>query len=488
MANIGNVELEKSHKDLAIRQWFFDIDRDPGDGHVYTAPVGSFPANDWGLRDMHGNVWEWCHDTYGDTAYDQYRSPGNPRPHQTAVDPVNEEPWNEFGDWRVIRGGSWYTAPVLCRSDIRGYFDAADAFCYLGFRVVRDAPHAMAEAAKDDWEKEQAAIAILKRQIGDFQQRDMLERVAQFRDNPGEEATRDMHRISALTAIVANGGDASFIQNVSKVNGLKSPQLYNARGLTDDDLAPLAKLKSLEELLLAGPSQLTNACIEHLTGLTNLKRLQLSGSAITDEGLSQLQHLKQLEELELQQTGAAGTILTSFRGVPLKHLILRDLSDEHAAQLGGFQELERFQCNGQSLTDRGFAHFAGLKRLKSLNLAGCRGISSSGFGALRSLTNLTSLDISHTNAGDDALRQLVRHDALNMLSIGSDRLTDAGMQYLCEIISLQVLTINNNAKVTDEGLKDLWRLQRLGILNLNVDGLTGKGFDTLAEARKTFTL
>ena len=486
MANIGNVELERAHADLAVRRGFLDVENDPVDQHVFTAPVGSFPANAWGLQDMHGNVWEWCHDTYRDTFYTQYRSPRYPLPHQTAIDPVSEEPMNQFGDWRVIRGGSWYTAPIMCRSDVRGYFDAPDAACYLGFRVVREAPPEAIAAAKEEWQKEQQAIARLKEVIGDFRAPNgtMFERTARFNQGRLTAAvTEDLYRISLLTGISANRVEATSLQHFSKMKELKNLEIQDIRELADADLVHLARLTSLEGLTLAGASQLTNDCISHLAGLTNLKRLRLSGAAITDEGLTQLRSLKNLEELSLRDTRAEGAILSSLGEIPLKQLDLPDLSDEYAASLAGLADLEQLSCTGPSLTDRGLAHFAGLTRLTSLNLHRCRSISPSGFESLRPLTRLTSLGLSETQAGDEAMRQLAHHYWLTSLSVGSEHLTNEGMHHICEIISLQHLNIGGEARVSDEGLRDLWRLQRLNSLAIDVDGLTGSGFAPLAEAR-----
>jgi sulfatase modifying factor 1 len=66
-------------------------------------PVGSFPANAWGLHDMHGNVWQWCQDMYGEY------------PQKDVVDPQGPEK----GDRRVLRGGSWGHVPQDCRSACR---------------------------------------------------------------------------------------------------------------------------------------------------------------------------------------------------------------------------------------------------------------------------------------------------------------------------------------------------------------------------------
>lgn len=85
-----------------------------------TIPVGSFPPNAWGLHDMHGNVWQWCQDSY--IAY----------PKRDVVDPV----WKGAeDDLRVLRGGSWNGFPDLCRSAFRGRHGPRERSSNWGFRI-----------------------------------------------------------------------------------------------------------------------------------------------------------------------------------------------------------------------------------------------------------------------------------------------------------------------------------------------------------------
>jgi len=85
-----------------------------------THPVGQKKPNAWGLYDMHGNVWEWCQDFHGGYAAGAGRDPAGPG----------------SGTHRVLRGGSWFTIPVICRSAHRNYIRPDNRHYLCGFRVV----------------------------------------------------------------------------------------------------------------------------------------------------------------------------------------------------------------------------------------------------------------------------------------------------------------------------------------------------------------
>ncbi len=110
--------------------WF---DKNSG-GHP--RPVGQKQPNPWGLYDMCGNVWQWCHDFYQVDYYSE-------APRQDPRGPT-------AGETRVVRGGAWRFSAESCRSGYRynenpGYADVCFGYDIYGFRCVRPVSGAMAK-------------------------------------------------------------------------------------------------------------------------------------------------------------------------------------------------------------------------------------------------------------------------------------------------------------------------------------------------------
>ncbi|MBN2354850.1 formylglycine-generating enzyme family protein [candidate division KSB1 bacterium] len=115
----GNVGDESGREVLHLLAYFEGYD----DGYVFTAPVASFAANQLGLHDMTGNVWEWCM-----TQYEEYIGP---RPPQRQFSPMPME------TSRVLRGGSYADDPAFSRCSDRSGQDVAFSYPYIGFRVAQ---------------------------------------------------------------------------------------------------------------------------------------------------------------------------------------------------------------------------------------------------------------------------------------------------------------------------------------------------------------
>ncbi|MBR4553537.1 MAG: formylglycine-generating enzyme family protein, partial [Bacteroidaceae bacterium] len=79
-------------------------------------------ANELGIYDMSGNVWEWCQDWYGETYYEK----------SSTTDPQGPA----SGTYRVLRGGSWTSFARYCRVASRGRVSPGYRDCDLGFRLA----------------------------------------------------------------------------------------------------------------------------------------------------------------------------------------------------------------------------------------------------------------------------------------------------------------------------------------------------------------
>jgi formylglycine-generating enzyme required for sulfatase activity len=94
-----------------------------------TTPVGMFPANAWGLYDMHGNVWEWCLDQW----HGNYN--GAPTDGSAWVEHADGEKNKEPEEIRLLHGGSWGSNPRFCRSACRDNGPPDGPGGNIGFRV-----------------------------------------------------------------------------------------------------------------------------------------------------------------------------------------------------------------------------------------------------------------------------------------------------------------------------------------------------------------
>jgi formylglycine-generating enzyme required for sulfatase activity len=113
----SNISIKDYQKGLA--DWFERVSWD--DGYPFTAPVGQFMPNGFGLYDMHGNIYQWCQDWYG---RDYYTNSDNSDPKGPSM-----------GVARVLRGGSFDNYPRRCRAARRGRDAPGYRYYSIGFRL-----------------------------------------------------------------------------------------------------------------------------------------------------------------------------------------------------------------------------------------------------------------------------------------------------------------------------------------------------------------
>ncbi len=370
-------------------------DKNSGGG---TQPVGKKQPNDWGLYDMHGNAWEWCHD-YGDFKYYE-RSP--------AKDPMGP---GAGGD-HVTRGGSWNCVPVQCRSALRGRMRTCSE---LGFRVLLVSPPGgvrIESGAKD----KPAPPAIAPFTDADVQRIAALPAAEQV-----EEVRKELKR--------RNPGFDGKME--TKIEGGVVTEL---RIVTDKvtDIAPIRVFDALRVLDCGGTNSKFNPNGQ-LTDLTPLKgmnlaaltSLKLSSTKVGDAGMVYFKDCKNLTDLDLFLTQVSDAGLVHFKDCKaLTHLYLggTKVSDAGLANFKDCKNLTDLWLDDMQVGDAGMVHFQDCKDLTDLNLAGTK-VSDVGLANFKDCKNLKYLWLDRTQVSDAGLAQF-RGMSLRMLSIDSTAVTD----------------------------------------------------------------
>ncbi len=135
----GNQPLQATGKVSNTWQGDFPVNNDAVDGYLTTAPVGSFPANDFGFYDLSGNVWEWVQDWY----HPQYYAMSPTRNPLGVAKEDSIDPNEPTIAKRSIRGGSFLCADNYCsgfRVSARMPADPGTATNHTGFRCVVNQP------------------------------------------------------------------------------------------------------------------------------------------------------------------------------------------------------------------------------------------------------------------------------------------------------------------------------------------------------------
>ena len=160
-----------------------------------------------------------------------------------------------------------------------------------------------------------------------------------------------------------------------------------------------------------------------LAGQDQLRRLELSGTAVTSKGLEHLKHLKHLEVL---------------------NVCLTAVSDDGFEHLAGMTKMRRMVVCSSKITGSGFKHLEGMKQIESINLHSSPA-SDAGLEAIGKLTNLRRLEIVHTNVTDAGLKHVANLTNLRQLHVASHDTTENALPFLAKLTELEQLDVYEKA-------------------------------------------
>jgi hypothetical protein len=207
------------------------------------------------------------------------------------------------------------------------------------------------------------------------------------------------------------------------------------------------------------------------------------GPEITDDGISNLSDLKELEHFELGHSQVTGASLSVLAVLPkLNDITLtwdRKIDDQALAPCEHMTQLRFIDLTGTRVTGAGLKHLEGLKQLGELHLDGTS--VSDGLEHLTSLPHLRHLWLGVTGVGDDSIKPIEKMAQLAELQLDGTHITDKGLVHVEGLGNLELLDLENT-DVTDAGLVHLKRLQHLGQLWLTGTHVTPAGIAEIQHA------
>lgn len=289
--------------------------------------------------------------------------------------------------------------------------------------------------------------------------------------------------------------------------------------VTDKGMADLARSRGLRALRLANNPKVTDVGLMKLTGLANLRSLDLSGTGVSlagdpnlsawrgltrldlsrtpvdDGGVKALAKLTSLEELDLSGTSVTGTGLAALASLPkLRVLRLTDapVTDAGAAGIGTLKQLRVLHVNNPvpesksakpagkvRLSDSGLKALGGCAALRELNLARTA-VKGEGFEGFAKHAHLRDVDLDGSAATGLAFVHLREVPNLRGLNLARTPATGDGMHLLAELPYLSRLSLEES-KANDEGMHFVFRLKALRDLNIAGTAVTSAGIKFVAD-------
>lgn len=229
--------------------------------------------------------------------------------------------------------------------------------------------------------------------------------------------------------------------------------------ITNAGMRYISGLYGLEALGM-NAARVSDAGIERLKWLEELRYLDLSFTLIGDEALSTVYFLKKLETLNLSGTRITDAGLERIWSLTnLRNLSLRfcsGITGHGMRHLRPMREMERLDISYTAVCDKGVAYVAELPNLVVFNAARTR-ISDAGAADLRKMENLRALNLWDTEISNAAFEDMRWMTELRRIDLSGARVTDEGLPLMRWMIDAETLILRH-APVTEEGMRELERL------------------------------
>ncbi len=297
----------------------------------------------------------------------------------------------------------------------------------------------------------------------------------------GGKATLEVVAPDWLRSIVGDSELNSFARIVEldlneRTDGHKepTPKPLSDR-VTDDWLKRLADQTDLRNLQLSGTA-VTSAGLVHLKPLVNLERLNVCLTAVSDDGFEHLAGLTKMKRMTIcasKITGSGFKHLSGMTQLESINLHSAPASDEGLAAIGQLKSLKRLEIVHTHVTDAGLAHVAKLKNLRQLHVHGPE-TTAAALPFVSELQELYELDVYDKAASNQTIEQIAKLPKLRMLMLVNGIFDDAGVMQLAKVGTLEAVSLSS-PHVTDASVDALSTLKRLRKLNVGGTKISADG-------------
>lgn len=308
----------------------------------------------------------------------------------------------------------------------------------------------------------------------------------------------------------------SSLHDLSRIRRLKHLSIVPEEALS---YAPLQECKLLESLKLTGSNTIDDSSVKEIAKIGTLQSIDLSDTAITDEGLAELGKLTKLRELKLHDCETiTGEAFAEFQfPETLTSLDLTDvakLNDDGLIELKRFTQLEHLWLDGsKELKGRGFECLAAMKKLKTLScpessisdkhltlldgiatlktilLYGCTGVSGRGLDRLSKSQGCTKLSLNNCSKIDSPdFSVLAKFKNLEELYIANTRIKNDDIELLCQLKKLRILNIKGNLWLDDTSFESLEMCSVEKLIATRLPRLTDASFRSVSKMKNLTNL
>jgi len=222
---------------------------------------------------------------------------------------------------------------------------------------------------------------------------------------------------------------------LSYLSGMEQLEyLYLNTRLQDAGLSYLSNLPKLKKLILTDSTLVSDKGLENLSEFSSLESITINSDSITGEGLKYLKSLPALKEVILDLSMMNDEGMKYLKGLPIKRLKLSnsDITDQGLAAVKDIYSLSSIHLDNTAITDNGLQYLSELYDLIFINLDNTK-ITCKGLEHLKNIYRLEGIHLSATDISDEGLGNLNNFPSLRSLNISKTKITDDGLAHLTDL-------------------------------------------------------